>query len=138
MSAASNPITYPYEELNIDKAEIRAVEGMGLGLFATQDISAGELIFRDSPLLIMDDVRDINEFGDRYLSLPKNLVPYLDSGAISGERYERDVDAKTLQFHYWWTRKNEFAVDIDAQSDYWFPMIDKIVRGNLTPNPPIA
>ncbi|KAI6080564.1 hypothetical protein F4821DRAFT_265792 [Hypoxylon rubiginosum] len=53
MSSAITPITYPNNGVKIDLAEIRQTGNMGAGVFATQDIPAGTIIFIDTHVLVI-------------------------------------------------------------------------------------
>ncbi|XXH00127.1 hypothetical protein Hte_006469 [Hypoxylon texense] len=127
MSSQAKPITYPHNVLGIDKAEVRAAGNMGTGVFATKDIAKGEVIFIDTPILILNDMNDTEEFITKYLSLPEEIAQYLDNCYLSEAMRARYANDKTIQFQWWWKRNNN-RIDMAEGNDYWHPLIDKVVR----------
>ncbi|KAI1776266.1 hypothetical protein F4818DRAFT_457701 [Hypoxylon cercidicola] len=124
MSSATNPITYPHDELKIDQAEVREVEGMGLGLFATENISAGTIILLDTPVLTLKNDESAFEFSLAYVNAPDYVTALLDNGAFSEGRYARQLRVKTEMFrHFWMTKYN-----LPWGDDYWHPLADNVMR----------
>lgn len=53
----------PLEPLSEKKYEVKPIEGIGMGIFATEDIAIGETIIRERPLLVYPVALPIDESG---------------------------------------------------------------------------